>query len=137
MSDATLDRIALRRARERAEREAQWAAMSDEQLLRLRIAESAAEFDRVTGAFLGLAVPMWIDQMRYWPAERRANKAHELAEVIAFGQGSAAMADPAARGTEKKGGLALTFNALAQGLACLAFCPGGVVFAGHHWEERA
>jgi len=130
-------RIAERFARERAEREAKWAATTPEQLLRMRIEESAKEFDPISRAFLGLAVPMWIDQMRFWSAERRVRKGHELVEVIAYDQGVAALCDPEARGTARQGGLANAFNALAQGLACLAFCPGGIVFAGHHWEVKS
>jgi len=34
------------------------------------------------------------------------------------------------------GGLhcAETFNAVAKGIAALAFCPGGVTIFGRHWE---
>lgn len=35
---------------------------------------------------------------------------------------------------KKKGEAAEIFNALADGLAVLAFCPGGVKFLGHHWD---
>jgi hypothetical protein len=131
---AIAERIRARRARERAEREAKWAGMSDTDILRLRIEESRGEVDFVTGAFLGLSVPMWIEEMRAWSPDRREHKAHELSEVIAYGAGAAALADPDRRGTTKRGALGGAFNAVAQGLACLAFCPGGVVFAGHHWE---
>lgn len=31
---------------------------------------------------------------------------------------------------------ALAFNALAAGIACLAFCPGGVTVFGIHWEYK-
>lgn len=108
--------------------------MTDADLLRMRIEESRGDLDPVTSAFLGLAVPMWIDQMRAWHPDRRAYKGRELVEVIAYEQAVAAMADPEARGTAKKGEKGRAFNAIAQGLACLAYCPGGVVFAGHHWE---
>lgn len=129
-------RIATRRARERAERDAKWAATTDEQLLRMRIDESRGDLDPVTSTFLGLAVTMWIDEMRAWHPERRVHKGRELVEVIAYEQGVAALADPEARGTAKQGEKSRAFNAIAQGLGCLAFCPGGVVFAGHHWEVR-
>jgi hypothetical protein len=33
----------------------------------------------------------------------------------------------------KRGEPAKVFNALAKGLAALAYCPGGVTFAGRHW----
>lgn len=121
--------------REQARREAA-PRPSDEAIRRMRVAESAKDLDPFTSVFLGTAVPMWIDQMRAWPAERRERKAHELAEVVAFEQGVAALCDPEARGTAHRGEKAKAFNAIAQGLACLAFCPGGIVFAGHHWEAH-
>lgn len=127
-------RIAARRARERAAREAKWAAMTDEDILRLRIEESRGDLDPITTAFLGATVPMWIHEMRRWSPERREHKARELGQVIAYGPGAAALADPDRRGSTRSGALGSAFNALAQGLACLAFCPGGIVFAGHHWE---
>ena len=34
----------------------------------------------------------------------------------------------------KKGDTAAAFNALAEGVALLAYCPGGVTFLGDHWE---
>lgn len=134
MTDPVADRIAARFARQRAEREAKWAATSDEEILRMRIEESRKDLDDVTTAFLGLTVPMWIEMMRPWHADRRVHKGRELVEVIAYEQAVAAMCDPEARGTAKRGEKGRAFNAVAQGLACLAFCPGGIVFAGHHWE---
>ena len=131
------DRIAERFARQRAEREAKWAATSDEEILRMRIEGSKRDLDAVTTAFLGLTVPMWIELMRPWQAERRARKAQELVEIIAYEQAIAAICEVEARGTARKGEIARGFNAIAQGLACLAFCPGGIVFAGHHWEAHA
>lgn len=130
----TEDRIAERFARQRAERAAKWAATSDDEVLRMRIAESEKDVDPVTKAFLGLTVPMWIEMMRGWHPDRRVSKGHELVEIIAYEQGIAALCDPEARGTAKRGERGKAFNAVAQGLACLAYCPGGIVFAGHHWE---
>ena len=37
---------------------------------------------------------------------------------------------------KKRGQAAEVFNALARGLALLAFAPGGVTFSGKHWEYR-
>lgn len=136
MTDPSTDYIAERFARQRAEREAKWARTSDEEILRMRIEESRKDLDPTTKAFLGLTVPMWIEVMRPWHPDRRVHKGRELVEVIAYEQGIAAMCDPEARGTARKGELGKAFNAIAQGLACLAFCPGGIVFAGHHWEAN-
>lgn len=130
----TESRIAERFARMRAERQAKWAATSDEDILRMRIEASEQDVDAVTKGFLGLTVPMWIELMRPWRPERRVQKGHELVEIIAYEQAIAAICEPEARGTARKGEVARGFNAIAQGLAVLAYCPGGIVFAGHHWE---
>jgi hypothetical protein len=119
--------------RDRARREAA-PPLSDAELLRMRIEESQGDTDPFTKALLGTAVPMWIDRMRHWRWEYRKQVADELVDIIAYDQGIAAMCDAEARGTARKGDLTRCFNAVAQGLAILAFCPGGIVFAGYHWE---
>ncbi len=127
-------RIKARFVRMRAEREAYWASRTEEQLLQMRLEESQGDIDPMTRSMLGLAVPMWIDKMRFWRWDYRQQVAALCQEVISHHQGIAAICDTEARGTARKGDLALCFNAMAQGLALLAFCPGGIVFAGHHWE---
>jgi len=37
---------------------------------------------------------------------------------------------------KKKGETAEVFNRLADALAVLSFCPGGVKFRGEHWEGK-
>jgi hypothetical protein len=39
--------------------------------------------------------------------------------------------------SKKKGESAKAFNALAKGLACLAFAPGGVNAFGGHWQTNS
>ncbi len=131
---ATAERIRLRFQKMRAEREAYWSSRTEEDLLRMRIEESQGDTDSLTKALLGLAVPMWIDKMRHWRWAYRQEVARKLVDIICSEQAIAAMCDPDARGTARKGGLGGAFNAVAQGLAILSFCPGGIVFAGHHWE---
>jgi hypothetical protein len=133
----TIERVWLGQALRRARRRAKWAVRTEEELLRAGIDESAKLFNPVLRACLGTAVPMWIDKMRHWRADYRVQVAHGLVEITCHHQGMAAIADPADRGTVKEGGVTVAFNAVAQGLACLAFCPGGVVFAGHHWQVAA
>lgn len=133
---ASLARIEARFVRMRAERQAYWASRTEEQLLQMRLEESQGDIDPMTRSMLGFAVPMWIDKMRFWRWEYRQQVAVLCGDVISHHQGIAAICDTAARGTARKGDLALCFNALAQGLALLAFCPGGIVFAGHHWEAH-
>jgi hypothetical protein len=134
---STPDRSAARSDRQRAKREAKWAATPDEDLLRMRINESVGDLDLLTSACLGVAVPLWIELMRPWDPERRERTGRELVDTIAFDPAIAAMVDGTARESLKRtdpGKLTKAFNAVAQGVACLAFCAGGVVFAGQHWK---
>ena len=108
--------------------------MTDSALLRTRLDDSRANCDPMLALFLQAAVPGWIYAMKDWDLPRIERTAHGLTDIIACSQGIAAMVDPDARGTERKGEVGKSFNAVAQGLACLAHCPGGIVFGGHHWE---
>jgi hypothetical protein len=76
---------------------------------------------------LQAAVALWIEQARDWTPERRVEEARAGAPAIA------------AHGDDLQFGgkhCAETFNALARGLACCAYQPGGVTFLGDHWEVR-
>jgi len=121
-------------ARER--KQAHLSSLSDADLLALRIEESRGDVDPVTRQLLLLAVPLWIDRFRFWSGAARERLAQRLVETIAYSQGIAAICEPDARGTEERGAMREGFNAIAQGLALLAFCPGGVVFAGEHWQAE-
>lgn len=75
---------------------------------------------------LALAVPLRIWELAARTPAQRANIAHRCAQHVA------AHGDALQFGG-KKGAAAAAFNALAQGLACAAYQPGGVTFAGRHW----
>lgn len=75
---------------------------------------------------LALAVPLRIWELRGRTPEQRAVIARRCAQVVAE-RGDALMF------RSKKGATASAFNALAEGLACAAYQPGGVTFAGRHW----
>jgi len=77
---------------------------------------------------LQAAVPLWIERVRDWPFEKRKERALWASEMVA------SKGDVLQYGG-KPGEAAIVFNALAEGLACLAFQPGGVTFLGDHWEE--
>jgi hypothetical protein len=90
---------------------------------------------------LELAVPLWIERVRRrWSDESRIARARQLVEVIA-GEGDKILfpirAEPKSRQAYARLGTAEAFNALAEALALLSFAPGGVTFAGRHWESRA
>jgi hypothetical protein len=128
-----------REARRRAEREAFWAGKTDADVLGMSLERSRIECAGLGGEwFLGLfltAVPMWAHRHYRTDPKEREQRAHALGDVIAESQAAAAIADPDARGTERKGDVAKVFNALAEGMAIGAYCPGGTSpFMGHVWE---
>lgn len=115
--------------------------MTDEDVLRRSIQESRGEVDPLLAICLSCAVPLWIEEVRRWDPAVRQTRAHEAGHVIAYGAGAAAVATGGKernKSTAKKKrpnkGASEVFNAMAMGLAILAFCPGGVTFAGNHWE---
>lgn len=77
---------------------------------------------------LQLAVPLWIERLRERPWEYVQQRAKECSQHIA-GHG-----DNLLFRAKKKGQSAEAFNRLAEGIACLSFCPGGVKIFGQHWE---
>lgn len=74
------------------------------------------------------AVPLWIAKMRSFDDQQRSNRAAVCGQVVAE-KGDLLMFK-----SKKKGGTAEVFNRLAEGLACAAYSPGGVKFAGLHFE---
>jgi hypothetical protein len=77
---------------------------------------------------LSAAVPLWIERLRTTPLAELMKRAPELADVIAS-------KGDVLQYKRKKGESAHAFNALAEALAIMSFCPGGVTFAGDHWES--
>jgi hypothetical protein len=79
---------------------------------------------------LEIAVPLWMERLCYLPFEELQARARKCGDVVAH-QGDIIQF----RG-KKKGETAAAFNKLAEGLACLAFAPGGVKFLNCHWEAH-
>lgn len=128
-----------RDARRRAEREAFWAGKTDADVLGMSLELNEKECAGLGGDwFLGLfltAVPMWAHRHYRTDPKEREHRAHDLGDVIAESQAAAAIADPDARGTAHEGDVAKVFNAIAEGLAIGAYCPGGTApFLGYVWE---
>jgi len=79
-------------------------------------------------SMLQLAVPLWIEQLKSAGWDHILQRARQCSQVVAE-KGDVILF----RG-KKKGESAAAFNALAEGIACLAFAPGGVKCFGGHWE---
>lgn len=78
---------------------------------------------------LQAAVPLWVQEVQSWSTESRLAVARECADVVA------SKGDVLQFGG-KRGEAAAAFNALARGLACCAYQPGGVTFLGDHYEAE-
>lgn len=76
---------------------------------------------------LEAAVPLHIIELSNRTPEQRAAIAQRSADEVAC------RGDILQFGSKKRGAVADVFNHLARGIAVLAFQPGGVTFAGHHW----
>ena len=77
---------------------------------------------------LSAAVPLWILKLKRMPWAQVIEQRERSAQMIAE------HGDNILYRAKKKGETAAAFNALAEALAMLAFCPGGVTFAGLHFE---
>lgn len=74
---------------------------------------------------LACAVSLRIAEIATWTVERRIETAREQAHVVT------------AHGDDLQYGgkhTAAAFNALALGIACAAYQPGGITFLGDHYE---
>jgi hypothetical protein len=80
---------------------------------------------------LEVAVPLRIAEFRAQGGPTEA----DLASARAFGIELASRGDVLLFGG-KKGEAAEMFNRAARALAVLAYCPGGVRFAGAHWAAE-
>jgi hypothetical protein len=74
-----------------------------------------------------MAVPVWIEEVRLWTADRRTQRSVAcMLEIAEHGDIILYRSDVAGESAD-------AFNRLAEGLAILSFAPGGVRFAGRHW----
>lgn len=77
---------------------------------------------------LQLAVPLWIEELRQFSWDYISQRAKQCADIVAE------KGDIILFRSKTKGETARAFNHLAEGIACLAFVPGGVRVFGGHWE---
>lgn len=79
---------------------------------------------------LSAAVPLWIERLRRKPWKYIMERAAFCGQVVAE------KGDIIQFKSKKKGETENAFNHLAEGLACLAFAPGGVRAFGLHFEAK-
>lgn len=77
---------------------------------------------------LELAVPMWVEKVARYTPEHRAERQRICSETIG------SKGDVILYKSKKAGESADAFNHLAEGLALLAFAPGGVKVFGRRWQ---
>jgi hypothetical protein len=85
-------------------------------------------YDSLLTTSLAVAVPLWIEQMRPLTFDQIQARAQACSHVVAE-QGDLILFK-----SNKPGKSANAFNRLAEGIACLAFSPGGVTVAHLHWQ---
>lgn len=79
---------------------------------------------------LQAAVPLWAELLKRQPWAQVQGRAKECGQMIAE------HGDHILYRSKKKGETASAFNALAEGIAALSFCPGGVTTFGLHFENQ-
>lgn len=84
--------------------------------------------DKLLPTMLGVAVPLWQLQFRELTSEERSDIAQESLDTL-MRAGEAIL-------YRVEGKTAEAFNALARGIACLSFAPGGVDAFGQHFETK-
>ncbi len=76
------------------------------------------------------AVPLWIERLAHKNYDEILARARECGQIVAE------KGDIIQFKSKKRGETAAAFNALAEGLACLAFTVGGVRFMDLHFEYK-
>lgn len=84
---------------------------------------------------MATAVPLWIMRLREagGPTQADIERCRELSATLSGPGGEGLVVS----GEHKKGEVAKAFNAAAEGIAILSFCPGGIrifgmLFCGRH-----
>lgn len=80
---------------------------------------------------LQTAVPLWINELqdKRWDHIQNSRIPYIVDQIASHG-------DNILYCGKTKGDTAKAFNALAEGIAILSFCPGGVKVFGGHWEAK-
>ena len=79
---------------------------------------------------ISMAVPLWIAEYR----ARGGPTGADLERARGFSRLIGEKGDRLLHRSKVAGEVAQVFNALAEGIAVLAFCPGGVRFCGQRYQ---
>jgi hypothetical protein len=81
---------------------------------------------------LQCAVPLWMLRIQ----GNGGVTDSDIERVRVFGQVLGEKGDVLMFGSKKKGEAADLFNRLAEAIAVMSFCPGGVKIFGEHWQSE-
>lgn len=79
---------------------------------------------------LSVSVPIWIEDLKGKSWDHIQSRAAVCSQEVA------SHGDLILYKSKKQGESAAAFNRLAEGIACLAFAPGGVTAFGMHFEAK-
>jgi len=105
-----------------------WAAWFEYKLKERERERDLRNQNALLDVSLQVAIPFWIEFHRDTDPDRRVERARELAQVIA------SHGDDILYRSKRSEESARAFNALAEGIALMAYQPGGVRFMGVKWE---
>lgn len=113
--------------------------MTPEMHARMQGRDTDREQREMVKLALACAVPLWIEEMRPLTTEQRCARAHDASGIIASGEKCDELRGRHGNGPARFANGAPTgdgaiFNAIAMGLALLAFLPGGITYLDTHWE---
>lgn len=99
--------------------------------------------DAIFQECLSVSVYLWIDQLAGTTFDQRAARAHRCAQIVGAHGDAIIYLVPTKgpvkvdeHGVRRNVSTAYAFNALAEGVACAAFQPGGIKCFGLHFEAH-
>jgi len=85
---------------------------------------------RELAMLLGVAVPLWITRL----LNRDGPRTEDFTRIAGYSD-ELGSADAVLCGSKQPGAIASFFNKLAEAMAVLSFCPGGIELFGLHYES--
>jgi hypothetical protein len=85
-------------------------------------------------AALDAAVPLYVERFRRLPPDELERAFADHARLMELATLIGEHGDDLLFRSKKPGASADVFNRVAEGIALLSFCPGGIDLFGRHWE---